>query len=320
MANEPPHPAPVESGDFILATYREIAFRFQLGGPNAARTKVKRAGWVSEPPNHPADPLRIKVPRDAWDQAVEIPTRINRERSRPGIRDTPSPSREIGHIKAFESHLAILREEQSEHVAAREAHIATLREQLTAAEARAIRAEERADQAIADLRGERTVTEAQHVQLREAAVQVDHLRQAAKTMERILREAEAGLTAERTARLATEAEAEQLRQMIDQARADAREAVEAAEAEAAQLRQAHAEAEQAAEAEATRLRQATEQAIQEAEALRQAEVARAAEAADRPAMVASKIDEVQFRRLQEMEQARKSLGRLARLRAAWRGE
>jgi hypothetical protein len=37
-----------------------------------------------------------------------------------------------------------------------------------------------------------------------------------------------------------------------------------------------------------------------------------AEAAERPAMVASKIDEVQFRRLQEAEKAQKSLGRLAR--------
>jgi hypothetical protein len=37
-------------------------------------------------------------------------------------------------------------------------------------------------------------------------------------------------------------------------------------------------------------------------------------------MVASKIDQALFRRLQEAEQARKSLGRLARLRTAWRGE
>jgi len=43
-------------------------------------------------------------------------------------------------------------------------------------------------------------------------------------------------------------------------------------------------------------------------------------AADRPAIVASRIDEVQLRRLQEAEQARKSLGRLARLWAAWRGD
>jgi hypothetical protein len=40
---------------------------------------------------------------------------------------------------------------------------------------------------------------------------------------------------------------------------------------------------------------------------------------DRPA-VASRIDEVQLRRLQEADQARKALRRLARLRLAWRGE
>jgi hypothetical protein len=39
----------------------------------------------------------------------------------------------------------------------------------------------------------------------------------------------------------------------------------------------------------------------------------------RPLAVASRIDEVQLRRLQEAEQARKARGRLARLRAAWRG-
>ena len=64
------HPDADERGDFVLATYREIAARFSLGGPNAARTKVKRAGWVAEPSNHPADPLHIRVPRDAWYQAA----------------------------------------------------------------------------------------------------------------------------------------------------------------------------------------------------------------------------------------------------------
>ena len=101
-----------------------------------------------------------------------------------------------------------------------------------------------------------------------------------------------------------EAEVTQLRQSLGRALADVQEARRSA-------------------AEAVRLRQVTEQAVQEAEALRPAEVARVAAQvadADRPAMVASKIDEVQFRRLQEAEQARKSLGLLARLRAAWRGE
>jgi hypothetical protein len=86
------------------------------------------------------------------------------------------------------------------------------------------------------------------------------------------------------------------------------------EAKATEARQAT----QAAEAEVVQLRQVTEQAVQETEALR-AGRAKAADAdADRPAMVASRIDGVQFRRLQEAERARKSLGLLLQLKAAWR--
>lgn len=112
MPDETPHRTPIESGDFILATYREIALRFGLGGPNAARTKVKRAGWVSEPTNHPADPLRIRVPREAWDQAVETPPRTRRDRPHlVGGREAPSQDRDTRYIKALEGHIATLREQ-----------------------------------------------------------------------------------------------------------------------------------------------------------------------------------------------------------------
>ena len=74
MPDERGHLLLVESGDFVLATYREIAAHFRLSGPNAARTKAKRAGWIAEPTNHPADPLRIGVPRDVWSQAAETPS------------------------------------------------------------------------------------------------------------------------------------------------------------------------------------------------------------------------------------------------------
>jgi hypothetical protein len=153
----------------------------------------------------------------------------------------------------------------------------------------------RADRAEARVEAERDRAEA-------AGVQVEQLK-------RILREAETGLTVERAGKAAIEA-----------ALAAALEAQTTAEAKATEAERAV----QAAEAEAAQLRQAMEQAIQEAEALRAAEVARAtaqaAEPINRSATVASKIDEVQFRRLQEAEQARKSLPLLARLRAAWRGE
>jgi hypothetical protein len=60
--------AAVEGQDDVTATYREIAMRFGLGSANAARTKVKRAGWTVEPARHPADPVRIRVPREVWYQ------------------------------------------------------------------------------------------------------------------------------------------------------------------------------------------------------------------------------------------------------------
>jgi hypothetical protein len=122
-----------ETGDFILASYREIALRFGLGGPNAARTKARRAGWVSEPPNHPADPLRIRVPREVWDQARESPPPSTRERRDRKPRDGTSQADESRHIKALEGHLE------------------TLRERLVAAEARAERERDRNRDLLADL-------------------------------------------------------------------------------------------------------------------------------------------------------------------------
>jgi hypothetical protein len=44
------------------------------------------------------------------------------------------------------------------------------------------------------------------------------------------------------------------------------------------------------------------------------------EAADRASAVTSRIDEVQFRRLQEADRARKALGLWERLKLAWRGD
>jgi len=124
-----------------------------------------------------------------------------------------------------------------------------------------------------------------------------------------LAQAEAGRAAERSraeadreARTRAEAEAVALRVQLDQARAEAQRATQAAEAEAA------------------RLRQATELAVQEAKALWEAEAARAVREAENRSTVASRIDEVQLRRLQEAERARRSRSRLQRLRAAWWAE
>jgi hypothetical protein len=124
-----------------------------------------------------------------------------------------------------------------------------------------------------------------------------------------LAQAEAGRAAERSraeadreARTLAEAEAVALRVQLDQARAEAQRATQAAEAEAA------------------RFRQVTELAVQEAKALWEAEAARAVREAENRSTVASRIDEVQLRRLQEAERARRSHSRLQRLRAAWWAE
>src|SRR4051794_32563557 len=61
-----------------IATYREIAARWRLkgweagDGVDAARVKAKRAGWRQLPRNHPADPVRVAIPRAAWDAATPI--------------------------------------------------------------------------------------------------------------------------------------------------------------------------------------------------------------------------------------------------------
>ena len=137
------------SGEFVLATYREIAARFRLSGPNAARTKVKRASWAcGMRPECPTDALCIQVPREAWDGASEISHRAARA-SRPKSSQEPMSQgrigrfheKEIPHLKAL---VALLREQVE-------------RERLIADEARAghAAAEQRAIRAEDDLRTER---------------------------------------------------------------------------------------------------------------------------------------------------------------------
>jgi chromosome segregation ATPase len=112
MTNDTVNQTPSESWDHVLATYREIASRFGLGGPNAARTKVKRAGWKAEPSNHPADPLRVRVPRDAWDQAAETQNRMPRERRNLEPRQPPyQKNHDTRNINALEMALNVAREQ-----------------------------------------------------------------------------------------------------------------------------------------------------------------------------------------------------------------
>jgi len=57
-------------GDEHIATYRQIAVHWGLAGVDVARVKAKRAGWRQLPRNHPADPVRVAIPRAAWDIPV----------------------------------------------------------------------------------------------------------------------------------------------------------------------------------------------------------------------------------------------------------
>src|SRR5207245_3138647 len=96
-----------DTPDHVLATYREIAERFGLGTVRAARTKVKRARWTHDPPNHPSDPLHIRVPRGPWQQAgTTAPDRpddaLGSKARDPGHRSDdarPDQSRDAAGIK-----------------------------------------------------------------------------------------------------------------------------------------------------------------------------------------------------------------------------
>jgi hypothetical protein len=84
MRDETGHLGMAESGRFVLATYRDAA-HFRLGGPNAARTKAKRAGWAAEPTNHPADPLHIRA---VYEQCGEFSAAVELRRLFPAVTDT----------------------------------------------------------------------------------------------------------------------------------------------------------------------------------------------------------------------------------------
>lgn len=57
----------------VVATYRQIAEHFGLeSGPDAGRLKARRAGWPAEAGNHPRDPVRVRVPRKAWNEVNPV--------------------------------------------------------------------------------------------------------------------------------------------------------------------------------------------------------------------------------------------------------
>jgi hypothetical protein len=84
----------VKGESHVVATYREIAAHFGLRGADQGRTKAKRAGWSAEPRNHPADPVRVRVPRAAWEGASS--SRAPLRPARGGFRSSLSGGRSEG--------------------------------------------------------------------------------------------------------------------------------------------------------------------------------------------------------------------------------
>ena len=74
-----------------IATYREIAAHWGLAGVDVARVKAKRAGWRSLPRNHPADPVRVAIPRATWDTATPALDRGARSSSSAARADSARP-------------------------------------------------------------------------------------------------------------------------------------------------------------------------------------------------------------------------------------
>ena len=236
MLDERGHLNLAESGGFVLATYREIAKHFHLSGPNAARTKAKRAGWKSEPTNHPADPLRIRIPQDAWSQAAESPPlkRLERLGRDPRSHSSDDPTDKPHEIPPLTEGDGSSKSPDSRYLKALEGHISTLREDLAIERTARIAVERQWDQVLTDLRLERDQRTGETARLQ---AELDRALADFRAERSRVERAEAGRDGERSRadtlreRLdAAEDELRQTREAADQARQHARDAEDAIEA------------------------------------------------------------------------------------------
>ena len=138
-----------ELPDTVLATYREIAARFALSSVTAARIKAKRqiarARWSTEPANHPADPIRIRIPRQDWEQGADLAQIKPREQAAsspdtPGIKKSRSARTEAALVE-----LRALLERERARAGAAETAIAELHRELGEQRELTVAAEQRAD-------------------------------------------------------------------------------------------------------------------------------------------------------------------------------
>ena len=155
---------------------------------DVARVKAKRAHWRQLPRNHPADPVRVAIPRAAWDIAVVNgggASAFHRE------ADATSPSKSGARPPSGKF------SRRDKEVARALATLHELREQVRVAQERAARAEAAA--AAERVRAQDATTEA-------AAARVE-----AETLRAALIEAEAAATVARTEAATATAEAEGIR-------------------------------------------------------------------------------------------------------------
>jgi hypothetical protein len=331
MLDERGHLFPVESGAFVLATYREIAAHFRLSGPNAARTKAKRAGWRAQPTNHPADPLRIGVPRDVWSQAAETPFPQRPARlghtadGGPGSQASATPTGNRREIPPLRGGDGASQMADARYLRALEGHINTLREDVAVERAARIAAEGQRDQAFTDLRLEREqrATEAARLQ-----AELDHARADSLAERSRADQADQAVIGERTRADGLRNQLEAMRVQLATSEAE----VKAAHDRAGALGEQQAAAERQANTERARADRAEAQAAHEREDFLNADgrtrleletvreqfaVAEALQ--DR---LRAEIDSAHAKLAEARRAAdeRKGRGRWARLRAAWLGE
>jgi flagellar biosynthesis GTPase FlhF len=152
------------SGDAVVATYREIAKHFRLAsGPDAGRLKAKRAGWPTEPGNHPRDPVRVMVPREAWDAAPPSQREANNPQAEP--HQAALSERLSALLSRLEERKAVALKEARALAEKRGEEIAELRERVGRAEAE----RDRADQHAAAAEAERDRAQAERAEAQRKA-------------------------------------------------------------------------------------------------------------------------------------------------------
>jgi hypothetical protein len=191
----------------VIATYREVASHFGLKGPDQGRTKVKRAGWPTEPQNHPADPIRVRVPREAWDGASQARqqngTVLRRETVSRAERSPPA-QQAIEPPSLPPELPALINQLEGAH--------ATLRERLERADAEAKAAHDLAEQLALELAAARELVARREGELDGLKLGTEHLHDRLSQAERAKEEAQrqalegkAAVEAEKRAREEAEA-------------------------------------------------------------------------------------------------------------------